>query len=83
MLTNCYHFQGNFGEVYKGKYQNETVAVKTCKDEIPAELKKLFLREGAILRKYKHPNIVKLIGIATQKHPVMIVMEYIEGIFFM
>lgn len=32
------------------------------------------------LRQYDHPNIVKFIGIAAQRQPIMVVMEYIPGI---
>lgn len=72
---------GNFGEVYKGKYQpkNMTVAVKTCKDSLTEEQRKTFLQEGRILKQYDHPNIVKFIGIAAQRKPVMIVMEFVAG----
>ena len=73
--------QGNFGEVYKGKYQpkNMVVAVKTCRDSLTEEQRKTFLQEGRILKQYDHPNIVKFIGIAAQRKPVMIVMEYVAG----
>ncbi|XP_059162770.1 tyrosine-protein kinase Fer-like [Physella acuta] len=69
---------GNFGEVYKGLYKKTTVvAVKTCKDTLTEDQKIKFLQEGRILKQYKHPNIVRYIGIAAQKQPVYIVMEFI------
>uniref|UniRef100_A0A2C9KI86 non-specific protein-tyrosine kinase n=1 Tax=Biomphalaria glabrata TaxID=6526 RepID=A0A2C9KI86_BIOGL len=69
---------GNFGEVYKGIYKKTMeVAVKTCKDTLTEDQKIKFLQEGRILKQYKHPNIVRYIGIAAQKQPVMIVMEFI------
>ena len=55
------------------------VAVKTCKETLSEELKRKFLQEGRILKQYDHPNVVKFIGIAAQKTPVMIVMEYVPG----
>jgi len=72
---------GNFGDVFKGIYRplNEEVAVKTCKDTLMENQKMKFLEEGRILMNYDHPNIVKFIGIAAQKHPVMIVMEFVPG----
>ncbi|XP_053387750.1 tyrosine-protein kinase Fer-like isoform X4 [Mercenaria mercenaria] len=72
---------GNFGEVFKGVYKrtNEVVAVKTCKDTLSEEQRKKFLMEGRILKQYDHPNIVKFIGIAAQRQPVMIIMEYVSG----
>ena len=71
--------QGNFGEVFKGIYKGGVVAVKTCKEELQEEQKKKFIGEGRILRRYDHPNIVKFVGIAAQKNPVMIVMEFVSG----
>lgn len=32
-----------------------------------------------ILKQYSHPNIVRLIGVCTQKQPVYIVMELVQG----
>ncbi|XP_050801684.1 tyrosine-protein kinase Fer isoform X2 [Gopherus flavomarginatus] len=72
--------KGNFGEVYKGTLKDKTpVAVKTCKEDLPQELKIKFLSEARILKQYDHPNIVKLIGVCTQRQPIYIVMELIPG----
>uniref|UniRef100_A0A2K6FK34 Tyrosine-protein kinase n=1 Tax=Propithecus coquereli TaxID=379532 RepID=A0A2K6FK34_PROCO len=71
---------GNFGEVYKGTLKDKTsVAVKTCKEDLPQELKIKFLQEAKILKQYDHPNIVKLIGVCTQRQPVYIIMELVPG----
>ncbi|XP_059549933.1 tyrosine-protein kinase Fer isoform X2 [Myotis daubentonii] len=72
--------KGNFGEVYKGILKDKTaVAVKTCKEDLPQELKIKFLQEAKILKQYDHPNIVKLIGVCTQRQPIYIIMELISG----
>uniref|UniRef100_A0A8C7YCD0 Tyrosine-protein kinase n=1 Tax=Oryzias sinensis TaxID=183150 RepID=A0A8C7YCD0_9TELE len=73
--------KGNFGEVYKGMLQRDKtpVAVKTCKEDLPPELKIRFLSEARILKQYDHPNIVKLIGVCTQRQPIYIVMELVPG----
>lgn len=73
--------RGNFGDVYKARLQltSELVAVKTCKVTLPDEQKRKFLQEGRILKQYDHPNIVRFIGIAVQKQPIMIVMELVPG----
>lgn len=77
-------FQGNFGEVWKGKIKLTggkflDVAIKTCHDVLPDSEKKKFMSEARILRRYDHPNIVRFIGVAAQKNPMMIVMELAPG----
>ncbi|KAK2854090.1 hypothetical protein Q5P01_006751 [Channa striata] len=73
--------RGNFGEVYRGhlRTDNIPVAVKSCKENLAPEHKNKFLMEARILKKYDHPNIVKLIGVCTQKQPIYIVMELVQG----
>ncbi|XP_053320359.1 tyrosine-protein kinase Fes/Fps [Spea bombifrons] len=73
--------RGNFGEVYSGRLRsdNTPVAVKTCRDTLPPDVKDKFLMEARILKQYSHPNIVKLIGVCTQKQPIYIVMELVQG----
>ncbi|XP_069481578.1 tyrosine-protein kinase Fer isoform X1 [Ambystoma mexicanum] len=72
--------KGNFGEVFKGTLKDKTpVAVKTCKEDLPQELKMKFLSEARILKQYDHSNIVKLIGVCTQRQPIYIVMELVPG----
>jgi len=67
--------------VFRGRVRSSglTVAVKTCREELADEVKMTFLHEGHSLQQYSHPNVVKLIGIAALRHPVMIVMEFIPG----
>uniref|UniRef100_A0A3P9LX92 Tyrosine-protein kinase n=1 Tax=Oryzias latipes TaxID=8090 RepID=A0A3P9LX92_ORYLA len=73
--------RGNFGEVYRGQLRSENtfVAVKTCRENLAPEHKSKFLMEARILKQYDHPNIVKLIGVCTQKQPIYIIMELIQG----
>uniref|UniRef100_A0A669BKE2 Tyrosine-protein kinase n=1 Tax=Oreochromis niloticus TaxID=8128 RepID=A0A669BKE2_ORENI len=73
--------RGNFGEVYSGRLRtdNTPVAVKSCKENLAPEHKSKFLMEARILKQYDHPNIVKLIGVCTQKQPIYIIMELIQG----
>ncbi|NWH41853.1 FES kinase, partial [Chloropsis hardwickii] len=73
--------QGNFGEVFSGRLRadNSPVAVKSCRETLPPELKAKFLQEARILKQYRHPNIVRLIGVCTQKQPIYIVMELVQG----
>ncbi|XP_053573692.1 tyrosine-protein kinase Fes/Fps [Bombina bombina] len=73
--------RGNFGEVFSGRLRadNMPIAVKTCRETLPPDQKDKFLLEARILKQYSHPNIVKLIGVCTQKHPIYIVMELVHG----
>uniref|UniRef100_A0A8C5WUS5 Tyrosine-protein kinase n=1 Tax=Laticauda laticaudata TaxID=8630 RepID=A0A8C5WUS5_LATLA len=73
--------KGNFGEVFSGflRGSNTPVAVKSCRETLPNELKARFLQEAGILKQYSHPNIVRLIGVCTQKQPIYIVMELVKG----
>ncbi|KAM9861075.1 tyrosine-protein kinase Fes/Fps [Aulostomus maculatus] len=73
--------QGNFGEVYQGclRSGNTLVAIKSCKENLAPEHKNKFLMEARILKQYDHPNIVRLIGVCTQKQPIYIIMELVEG----
>uniref|UniRef100_A0A671UQV7 Tyrosine-protein kinase n=1 Tax=Sparus aurata TaxID=8175 RepID=A0A671UQV7_SPAAU len=73
--------RGNFGEVYSGhlRSDNTPVAVKSCKENLAPEHKSKFLMEARILKQYDHPNVVRLIGVCTQKQPIYIIMELIRG----
>ncbi|XP_061671174.1 tyrosine-protein kinase Fes/Fps isoform X2 [Syngnathoides biaculeatus] len=73
--------RGNFGEVFSGtlRSDNTPVAVKACKENLAPEHRNKFLMEARILKQYDHPNIVKLIGVCTQKQPIYIIMELVKG----
>ncbi|PIK56522.1 putative tyrosine-protein kinase, partial [Apostichopus japonicus] len=64
---------GHFGDVHKATFKNKPVAVKTCKATV------CHSSRAYILKNYNHPNIVKLIGVATDRHPIYIVMELVQG----
>ncbi|XP_076809101.1 tyrosine-protein kinase Fer-like isoform X2 [Clavelina lepadiformis] len=72
---------GNFGTVYRGLLigTNQWVAVKTCKENVDRSTRDKFLMEARILKEFDHPNIVKLIGVCTDRQPIYIVMELVEG----
>ncbi|PIK36278.1 putative tyrosine-protein kinase [Apostichopus japonicus] len=71
--------QGHFGDVHKATFKNKPVSVKKCKATVDAAMRRKFLSEAYILKNYNHPNIVKLIGVATDRHPIYIVMELVQG----
>lgn len=38
-----------------------------------------FLKEARIMRKFDHPNIVRILGVAVDETPLLILMELCEG----
>ena len=72
--------KGSFGDIYSGtiRVSHQRVAVKTCRSEhIPTTQQ--FLAEAEIMKHYNHPNIIRLLGVCTDKEPVYIVMELMPG----
>ena len=70
---------GQFGEVEKGTWQNEAeleVALKTLKTGSANENKVKFLQEAAIMAQFKHPNILFLHGVVSDKEPVSVESIY-------
>eukprot|EP00116_Pleurobrachia_bachei_P006778 sb/3467040/ len=71
--------KGNFGDVYQALLltNGKEVAVKTCRD--PESFRDKFLEEADILKKFHHPNVVKLLGLCCDELPYYIVMEYMNN----
>ncbi|XP_010625758.1 tyrosine-protein kinase ABL1 [Fukomys damarensis] len=67
---------GQYGEVYEGvwKRYSLTVAVKTLKEDT-MEVEE-FLKEAAVMKEIKHPNLVQLLGVCTREPPFYIVTEF-------
>ena len=76
---------GTFGDVHEARLvsSNQQVAVKACKTSHSDAVKCQFLYEADIVRHYKHPNIVKLIGVVPhhEQEPLSIVMEFVGWTF--
>ncbi|WVZ75199.1 hypothetical protein U9M48_023280 [Paspalum notatum var. saurae] len=72
-------FSGSFGTVHRADWNGSDVAVKILmeQDFHPERLKE-FLREVAIMRSLRHPNIVLLMGAVTQPPNLSIVTEYLS-----
>ncbi|CAL8348640.1 unnamed protein product [Gadus morhua 'NCC'] len=70
---------GQYGEVYVGvwKKYSLTVAVKTLKEDT-MEVEE-FLKEAAVMKEVKHPNLVQLLGVCTLEPPFYIVTEYMPN----
>jgi serine/threonine protein kinase/predicted ATPase/Tfp pilus assembly protein PilF len=76
--------QGGMGAVYFGNdlQTGETVAIKLLRGELVArdpEMVERFIREGEVLRRLNHPNIVKNLGAFEQDNVHYLVMEYVPG----
>ena len=65
---------GQFGTVNKGIWQSPAgaieVAVKTLQSSASQEDRVKFLQEAAINGQFRHPNVVKLLGVVTVEEPV-------------
>ncbi|CAF4182314.1 unnamed protein product, partial [Rotaria sp. Silwood2] len=73
--------KGHFGQVARGEFRGKPVAVKILHESSAAQnaqARKNFINEALLLQQYKHKNIVKFLGIAAIRDPLMIIMELIE-----
>ncbi len=75
---------GGFSTIHRGRYCEMDVAVKKVfNPNINEELKSEFNNELVMLSRYRHPNIVMLVGAVTVPPTLCIVMEYCrEGTLF-
>ncbi|WOG91140.1 hypothetical protein DCAR_0310388 [Daucus carota subsp. sativus] len=70
---------GSFGTVHRADWNGSDVAVKILMEQdFHAERFKEFLREVAIMRRLRHPNIVLFMGAVTQPPNLSIVTEYLS-----
>ena len=92
--TNNFHAtnkldEGSFGAVFKGRIGDQGVAIKrltaarAAKDRERGESKysgaATFRREAEVLGKYRHPNIVSLLGHCMGHSAPCLVYEFMEG----
>ncbi|KAJ6906745.1 Serine/threonine-protein kinaseY46 [Populus alba x Populus x berolinensis] len=58
---------GSYGDLYKGTYYSQEVAIKILKPErVNSDLQKEFAQEVYIMRKVRHKNVVQFIGACTK-----------------
>ncbi|XP_078157230.1 protein kinase superfamily protein isoform X1 [Carex rostrata] len=70
---------GSFGIVHHADWNGSDVAVKILMEQdFHSEQLKEFLREVAIMKSLRHPNIVLLMGAVTQPPHLSIVTEYLS-----
>ncbi|XP_044490064.1 serine/threonine-protein kinase STY46-like isoform X3 [Mangifera indica] len=71
---------GSYGDLYKGTYCSQEVAIKVLKPErINSDLQKEFAQEVFIMRKVRHKNVVQFIGACTKPPSLCIVTEFMSG----
>ncbi|XP_055807112.1 serine/threonine-protein kinase CTR1-like isoform X2 [Solanum dulcamara] len=70
---------GSFGTVHRADWNGSDVAVKILMEQdFHAERYKEFLREVAIMKRLRHPNIVLFMGAVTEPPNLSIVTEYLS-----
>lgn len=68
---------GSFGDLYKGTYCSQEVAIKVLKPEnLNMDMVKEFSQEVFIMRKIRHKNVVQFIGACTRPPNLCIVTEF-------
>ncbi|XP_062022970.1 serine/threonine-protein kinase STY46 [Rosa rugosa] len=71
---------GSCGDLYKGTYCSQEVAIKVLKPEcVNSDMQKDFAQEVFIMRKVRHKNVVQFIGACTKLPSLCIVTEYMSG----
>jgi serine/threonine protein kinase len=77
---------GEFGDVCRGclrlnawSTQTTTVAIKTLKGAATEQNRCDFLTEASIMAQFKNENVIRLEGVVTKSHPLMIVTEYMDN----
>lgn len=70
----------SYGELYKGIYCSQEVAIKVLKAEhVSSEMQREFAQEVYIMRKVRHKNVVQFMGACTQPPRLCIVTEFMSG----
>jgi len=79
--SNCNYV--TFFQVFLGTYSNGSeqikAAIKTMRGEASRESRIKFMKEARLMRRFKHPNVVQIYGVAVYESPLMIVMEFCPG----
>ncbi|XP_057427265.1 serine/threonine-protein kinase STY46-like [Lotus japonicus] len=71
---------GSYGELFKGTYCSQEVAIKVLKGEhVNAEMQREFVQEVYIMRKVRHKNVVQFIGACTKPPRLCIITEFMSG----
>ncbi|KAL3845361.1 hypothetical protein ACJIZ3_002764 [Penstemon smallii] len=83
--SSLLHFEykittGSNGDLYKGIFQSQDVAIKIFKTEcLKGDMQREFAQEVYISRKIRHKNVVQFIGACTRPPLLCIVTEFMSG----
>ncbi|XP_059656422.1 serine/threonine-protein kinase STY8-like [Cornus florida] len=70
---------GSFGDLYKGTYCNQEVAIKVLKaEQVNENMLREFSQEVFIMRKIRHKHVVQFIGACTRPQKLCIVTEFMS-----
>ena len=70
----------SYGELFKGIYCSQEVAIKVLKAEhVSSEMQREFAQEVYIMRKVRHKNVVQFMGACTMPPHLCIVTEFMSG----
>uniref|UniRef100_A0A1I8A532 Tyrosine-protein kinase n=1 Tax=Steinernema glaseri TaxID=37863 RepID=A0A1I8A532_9BILA len=75
---------GNFGDVFLAELYVKNAdkipaAVKTLRGKLGKQERVQFVKEASLVRKFNHDNIVRILGVAPQQEPMMIILELASG----
>ncbi|XP_039140168.1 serine/threonine-protein kinase STY46-like [Dioscorea cayenensis subsp. rotundata] len=71
---------GSYGDLYRGSYYSQDVAIKVLKPErLKENMMHEFAQEVYIMRKVRHKNVVQFIGACTRSSSLCIVTEFMSG----
>ncbi|CAN4105238.1 unnamed protein product [Withania somnifera] len=71
---------GSTGDLYKGSFHNQEVAIKVLKAEcLNEDVQRDFAQEVYILRKVRHKNVVQFIGACMTFPRLCIITEFMSG----
>lgn len=77
--------QGAFGRVFQARAPHvckgeewSYVAVKMLKDDATEDMQRDFEREASLMVEFKHPNIVRLLGVCATGKPMCLLFEYMS-----
>ncbi|KAI0934912.1 hypothetical protein AcV5_006602 [Taiwanofungus camphoratus] len=73
---------GGFADVWSGRYQNKSVALKAFRVYEQADLQKIrkkFIKEAIVWKRLSHPHITPFLGVNTSLFPLCIVSEWMAN----